>query len=189
MDKEKSEEGCEKENVEIRIGEMKKQFQKSYEIFVNANAELSKISFDSMKDKPIGSEAIASLNTTEVNEILTADSVDDSIKLLRSKINNDDENLKSAFPDISKLLKIMSNLQSEMDGLKEKQNIFTKLATDVNEEMNRFEKEIEMTANQLSELTGEHTDEEEGVEGDDEISDSFAQQFENDDFDSEFYSD
>ena len=56
MDKEKSSADVEKENVELRIGEMKRQFQKSYEIFINANVELTKLSFDTLKhqDKPIG---------------------------------------------------------------------------------------------------------------------------------------
>lgn len=188
MDKE-----IEKENVEMRIGEMKNQLQKSYEIFMNANAELSKLSFDNLKlqdNKPLASDVFESLNKVEINEILAADSVDDSIKLLRSKISDEDDKMKNAFPDLSKLLKIMSNLQTEMNGLKEKQNIFAKLANDVNEEMNRFEKEIDRTATQLSEITGEHTDEEEGVDGDDEISDSFANQIDlDDDFDSEFCSD
>lgn len=188
MDKEKSSGDVEKENVELRIGEMKKQFQKSYEIFINANVELSKLSFDNLKhqDKPIGID----LNKHDMNEILIADSVDESIDLLRSKIDKDDDKIKSAFPDISKLLKIMSNLQLEMDGLNENQNLFAKLATDVNEEMNRFEKEIEHSANQLSDLTAEHSDEEEGEEADDEISDSFANQIDFDEnFDSEFCSD
>lgn len=189
MDKEKSDD-VEKENVEMRIGEMKKQFQKSYEIFMNANVELSKLSFDNnlkLQDKPTGID----LNKGDINEILTADSLDESIELLRCKIDKDDDKIKSAFPDISKLLKIMSNLQLEMDGLNENQNLFAKLAIDVNEEMNRFEKEIELSANQLSELTGDHSDEEEGEEADDEISDSFTNQIDLDEknFDSEFCSD
>lgn len=180
----------EKENIERRIGEMKKQFQKSYEIFIKANAELSKLSFDGLKQNfPIVTENLSNLNANEVDEILTADTVDDSIKILQSKISDEDENLKNSFPDISKLLKIMSNLQIEMDGLKEKQDSFAKLTTEVNEEMNRFEREIEIASNQFSELTGDHSDEEQGVDADDEISDTLTNQLEDENFDSEFYSD
>lgn len=180
----------EKENIERRIGEMKKQFQKSYEIFIKANVELSKLSFDGLKQNfPIVTENLSNLNANEVDEILTADTVDDSIKILQSKISDEDENLKNSFPDISKLLKIMSNLKIEMDGLKEKQDSFAKLTTDVNEEMNRFEREIEIASNQFSELTGDHSDEEQGVDADDEISDTLTNQLEDENFDSEFYSD
>lgn len=189
MDKEKS--SGEPENIELRINEMKNQFQKSYEIFMNANSELSKISFSSFKlqDKSFNSEAVTSLNSQDVDEILTAGSVDNSIEVLRSKISTDDENFKKTFPDISKLLKIMNHLQLEIDGLKDKQDQFAKLANDVNEEMNRFEKELDLTATQMSEITGEHSDEEIGEDADDEISDTATFQDNDDAFDSEFYSD
>lgn len=191
MDKEKSENG-EKENIELRIGEMKQQFQKSYEIFMKANAELSKLSFESLllQEKDFGSAAISNLKTKEVDEILTADSIDDSIKLLRTKIDKDEGNSKTSFPDVAKLINIMNNLRFEIDGMKEKQDSFAKLASDVNEEMNRFERELELTATHLSELTGEHSDEEYGEDADDEISDSFANQDDdNEKFDSDFLSD
>lgn len=189
MDKEKL--SGEPENVELRMNEMKNQFQKSYEIFMNANAELSKISFINFKlqDTSFSSDAVAGLNAQDVSEILSAGSVDGSIEMLRSKISCDDENFKKTFPDISKLLKIMNSLQTEIDGLKDKQDEFAKLSNDVNEEMNRFEKELDATATQLSEITGEHSDEEIGDDADDEISDSATFRENDDDIDSEFYSD
>lgn len=184
MDKEKE------ENVEFKIGEMKKQFQKSYEIFMNANAELSKLSFNNFSIKSTqATNAIANLPTKDIDDIFAAESLDDSIKILRTKINTDEDQFKNAFPDITKLINIMSNLQCEIDGLKEKQNDFAKLAVDVNEEMNRFEKELEATANQLSELTAEYSNEEEGEEADDEADSSVFKGEEGDDFDSDFDSD
>lgn len=191
MDNKEKMGGCEPENIELRINEMKNQFQKSYEIFMSANAELSKISFSNFnfQDKTFNSEAVAGLNASDVDEILTAGSVDDSIEKLRTKISTDDENFKKTFPDISKLLKIMNNLQSEIDGLQDKQDQFSKLANDVNEEMNRFEKEIDAAASQMSEITGEHTDEEIGEDADDEISDTATFQDNDDEIDSEFFSD
>jgi methyl-accepting chemotaxis protein len=115
--------------------------------------------------------------------------LDDSIKVLRNKINTDEDQFKNAFPDITKLLNIMSNLQTEIDSLKEKQSDFAQLANDVNEEMNRFEKELETTANQLTEITAEYSNEEEGQEADDEGDSSIFDGEKGEDFDSEYDSD
>lgn len=151
----------EPEALETRIGEMKKQFQKSYDIFIKANDELSKLSFNSLilKDnKNILDDAFSSLNKTDVNEILDAKSIDESLQKLRTKIHEDNEKFKNSFPDVSKLLKIMSNLHVDIESLKEQQNKFVKLTNDIHEEMNRFEKQIDDTASQLEELVTDSSD-------------------------------
>lgn len=189
--------------IETRIGEMKKQFQKSYDIFMRAHDELTKLNFDHLtlhRENRELNEAISKLNTNDVNEILGSASIDDSIKILRSKINSDDEKIKSTFPDITKLLKIMNNLQIDIESLREQQDKFVKLTNDVHEEMNRFEKEIEETSNQLDDLTVESVgstgsssnEEEDGISHDDEY-EEFRKGKRNDEeedaFDSECFSD
>ncbi|KAG5670958.1 hypothetical protein PVAND_001187 [Polypedilum vanderplanki] len=147
--------------IETRIGEMKKQFQKSYDIFMRAHDELTKLNFEHLtvhRENRELNEAISKLNTSDVNEILGTTSIDDSIQILRSKINSDEEKIKSTFPDITKLLKIMNNLQIDIESLREQQDKFVKLTNDVHEEMNRFEKEIEEASNQLDDLTVESVD-------------------------------
>ena len=151
--------------LESRIGEMKKQFQKSYEIFIKANEELSKLNFDYLnlyesKESQALNDIFSNLDVKDVNEILGEKSIDDSIQKLRSKIHKDDEKFKTSFPDVTKLLKIMNSLQTDIESLKEQQDEFVKLTQDVNEEMNRFEKEIEDSANELDDLVTESLDDE-----------------------------
>lgn len=169
--------------IESRIGEMKKQFQKSYEIFIKANEELSKLNFDYMSlyesKENEAIDEILRLDVKDVNDILGAQSIDDSIDKLRSKIREDDEKFKSSFPDISKLLKIMNNLQVDIESLKDQQDYFVKLTKDVNEEMSRFEREIENSASQLDDLTVESLD---GEEADDEETDTDSSDENNDEF-------
>ena len=68
----------------------------------------------------------------------------------------------------------MNNLQTDIEALKEQQDNFVKLTQDVHDEMNRFEKEIENSANQLDDLIvesleGDENDETEtGEEEEDE---------------------
>lgn len=148
--------------LESRISIMKQQFQKSYDIFIKAHDELLKISFDNLtlpenKDFKIN-EKFTNLDTEDVKDILASKSVDDSIQKLQSKVNHDDENFINTFPDITKLIKIMNSLQGDIKSLKEQQDSFTKLANDVKDEMNRFEKEIEGTSSQLNDLNVESVD-------------------------------
>lgn len=162
--------------LESRIGEMKKQFQKSYEIFIKANEELSKLNFDYLslyesKENEAISD-ILKLDVKDVNEILCADSIDDSIEKLRSKIREDDEKFKTSFPDITKLLKIMNNLQVDIESLKEQQDQFVKLTQDVNEEMNRFEKGLEESTNYLDDLVVESINSDENGEEQEDETDS-----------------
>lgn len=175
--------------LESRIGEMKKQFQKSYEIFIKANEELSKLNFDYLnlyesKENQTLNDIFSNLDVKDVNEILGAKSIDDSIQKLRSKIHEDDEKFKTSFPDITKLLKIMNSLQTDIESLKEQQDKFVKLTQEVNEEMNRFEKEIEDSANQLDDLVTESFNEEDETSDDDCNGDEFGD-LNKDNFDSE----
>jgi chromosome segregation ATPase len=146
----------EEESMELKIGEMKKQFQKSYDIFMKANEELSKLSFDyltSIKDNETFSSNFDKISDVDVHDILNAPTIDDSIEKLRSKIHGDDEKFKNTFPDVAKLLKIMNNLQTDIESLRTKQDNFVKLTNEVNDEMNRFEKQIENISSDLDDLT------------------------------------
>lgn len=149
----------EAENLETRISEMKSQFQKSYDIFMKAHDDLSKISFDP-STFPTGDNfgALSKLEPKDVNEILDAGSIDDCISTLRSKLRPDDKPAQNTFPDVTELLSIMNGLQTDIESLTENQKHFTKLASDVNAEMSMFEKRMEESAEQLNDLVVESLD-------------------------------
>lgn len=151
------------ESLELRISEMKSQFQQSYDVFIRAHEELSKISFDSLQSASAGVESrlgpLSHLEPGDVNEIIDAGSIDDCLSTLRSKIkpeNKDDPN--NTFPDITKLLCIMNGLQTDIHSLTENQKQFSQLTEDVSNEMSLFEKRMEESISQLDDLVVESLD-------------------------------
>src|SRR5690349_17887986 len=81
------EEIAEAVSLEHRISEMKTQFQQSYDVFIRAHEELSKISFDSSKFAAGDSlGGLSNLEANDVKEIVEAGSIDQCISTLRSKI-------------------------------------------------------------------------------------------------------
>lgn len=173
----------EAENLELRISEMKTQFQKSYDVFIKAHEQLAKISFDSSTFTPSagGLGALSQLDTKDIDEILSAGSIDACISALREKTNDDEhEPTENTFPEVSKLLSIMNGLQTDIESLTESQKHFTKLAEDVNQEMSLFEARMEDSINQLEDLVVESIDgsdtsqREEFTDGDEEEEESFG---------------
>lgn len=169
------EEVLEAESLELRISEMKSQFQQSYDVFIKAHEELSKISFDSLNLTSSGSgerfNPLSQLEVDDVNEIVEAGSIDDCLSTLRSKMKPDDEKHPNTFPDITKLLCIMSGLQSDIHSLTENQKQFSQLSDDVNKEMSLFEKRMEDSVSQLNDLVVESLDGSDSGQHDDERSD------------------
>ena len=164
------EEIAEAESLETRITAMKAQFQKSYDVFIKANEELSKISFDSLDLSSAGSSLgpMAQLESEDINEIVGAGSIDECISALRSKIKSDDKEQLNTFPDVSKLLSIMNGLQSDIESLAQNQKQFSELSEEVNNEMSMFEKRVEKSVNQLNDLVVESLD---GSDQDEKCSD------------------
>lgn len=154
------EEILEAESLELRISEMKSQFQQSYEVFMKAHEELSKISFDPDVLTSSGTSLgpLAKLETKDINEIVHAGSIDDCILKLRSKIKSEDDEHENTFPDVTKLLKIMSGLQVDIESLTESQNQFSKLTDDVNQKMVLIEKRLQDSVSQLDDLVVESAD-------------------------------
>lgn len=150
----------EAEDLELRISDMKSQFQKSYDIFIKAHEDLSKISFDPATFAPPGEnlETLAHLETKDINEIIGAGSIDACISALRSKIESDDKQHENTFPDVTKLLSIMNELQTDVESLAANQKQFSKLSDDVNTEMSLFEKRMEDSVSQLNDLVVESLD-------------------------------
>lgn len=177
----------EAETLENRISEMKSQFQKSYDVFIKAHEELSRISFDSeafsAQSGDLGS--LAKLETDDINEILNAGSIDECISALRSKIPIENVNTQNTFPDVSKLLAIMNSLQTDIESLSENQKQYTKLSNEVNAEMSMFEKRMEESICQLDNLAVETVDDLESSQSNGDCSDE--QEEEN--FGSESFSD
>lgn len=163
------------ENLELRISEMKSQFQQSYEVFMKAHEELSKISFESLNlTSATGDECLGPLSQLEpddVNEIIQAGSIDDCLSSLRSKIKPVGDEQPEIFPDVSKLLMIMSDLQSDIHSLTENQKQFSELTEDVNNEMSVFEKRMEASISQLDDLVVESLDGSDSSEHEDHLSD------------------
>lgn len=165
MDKE---EVLEAENLELRISEMKSQFQKSYDVFIKANEQLSKISFDSLSlnssDESIG--VLSQMDTSDINEIVSAGSVDACLATLRSKLRLDKEAHQNTFPDVSKLINIMNILQNDIESLTQNQKEFSQLTDDVNNEVSVLEKRMEDSIKQLEELNVESDGENDSSEHD-----------------------
>lgn len=167
-----NEEVAEAVSLEQRISAMKTQFQQSYDVFMKANEELTKISFDPSKfsaGESLG--VLANLETSDVNEIIEAGSVDDCISALRSKIKTHSADLPITFPDVTRLLSIMNGLQFDIESLTESQKQFSKLTDDVKQEMSMYEKRMEDSINQLDDLVvesldGSESSESEGFAGD-----------------------
>lgn len=160
MDKE---EILKEENLELRISEMKSQFQQSYDVFIKAHEELSKITFDSLNlPSAAGVDrfgALSQLEPEDVNEIVDAGSIDDCLSALRSKVKPKLEEQPNTFPDVAKLLCIMNGLQSDIHLLTANQKHFSQLTDEVNNEMSLFEKRMEDSISQLGDLVTESSDE------------------------------
>lgn len=148
------------ENLELRISEMKSQFQKSYDVFINAHEQLSKISFDPSVWSPSSGDAgpLNQLELKDVDDILAAGSVDACISSLREKIKEEIKSKPATIPEVSRLLSIMNVLQTDIESLNESQQHFTQLVDDVNQEMSLFEARMENTMNQLDDLVVESVD-------------------------------
>jgi hypothetical protein len=149
------------ENLELRISDMKSQFQKSYDVFIKAHEKLAKISFDSSTFKAsTGGDlgVLSQLETKDVDEILQAGTIDDCISTLRDKTNDEDETTEITFPEVTKFMSIMNGLQTDIDSLTESQKYFTNLADDVNKEMSLLEARMEDSINQLEDLVVESVD-------------------------------
>jgi hypothetical protein len=162
----------EADDVELRITGMKAQFQASYDVFIKAHEDLSKISFDpsAFADTGLNSPALAQLETKEIDEILDAGTIDDCIRTLRSKINTENEAHQNCFPktkaNVTKLLKIMNGLQTDIESLTDKQKQIVKLTTDISEEMSMFEKRMEDSMSQLDDLVLESMYESDSIQDD-----------------------
>lgn len=148
------------ENLELRISEMKSQFQKSYDVFINAHEQLSKISFDPSVWSPSSGDAgpLSQLELKDVDDILAAGSVDACISTLREKVKEETKSKPATIPEVSRLLSIMNVLQTDIESLTESQQHFTELVDDVNQEMSLFEARMESTMNQLDDLVVESVD-------------------------------
>lgn len=165
------------ENIEHRISDMKSQFMKSYEVFNKAHEQLSKISFDPSIFASSAGDAgpLSQLEPKDVDEILTAGSIDNCISTLREKTKGDAETTPNTFPEVTRLLSIMNGLQTDIESLTESQKHFTKLVDDVNQEMSLFEARMEDTVNQLSDLVVESVDGSETSYNDDsDVTESFG---------------
>lgn len=174
MDKE---EISETENLELRISAMKAQFQESYDVFIKAHDELSRISFDpsTIITSSDNLGTLAQLESKDINEIVGAGSIDDCISTLRSKVKTEADAQPNTFPDVAKLLTIMNSLQVDIESLTESQKRFTKLTDDVNQEMNLFEKRMEESITQLDDLVVESLeDSEQSHQDDDEEEETFG---------------
>jgi DNA anti-recombination protein RmuC len=153
-------EDFETENIEHRISDMKAQFLKSYDVFIRANEQLSKISFDPTIFTNSAGDAgpLNQLESKDIDEILAAGSVDACISTLREKTKEELEPTPTTFPEVTQLLNIMNGLQTDIESLTESQKQFSKLVDDVNEEMSLFEARMEDTINQLGDLVVESVD-------------------------------
>lgn len=153
---------AENENFEVKISELKSQLQKSYEVFRNAHDQLGKFSFDSTSFAASSSSGnfqdFASLKPTDVKDIISAESIDDSIALFRSKTKFDSPVDKANFPNFTNFIRIMNDLQSNLESLKESQCTFSKMAEDVDEEMNVLQKRLEESLEEIKDLVVENDD-------------------------------
>jgi hypothetical protein len=153
---------AENENFEVKITELKSQLQKSYEVFRNAHDKLGKFSFDSTlfaaSSSSGNSQDFAALKPRDVKDIINAESIDDSISLFRSKTKFNSPIDKINFPNFTNFIKIMNDLQSNLESLKESQNTFSKLAEDVDEEMNVLQKRLEESLEGIKDLVVENDD-------------------------------
>lgn len=161
------------ESLENRISQMKAQFQQSYDVFIKAHEELSKVSFDSPNFTSAGASlgSLAQFESDDINVIVEAGSVDECISTLRSKIKRSSDDHQNTFPDVTKLLSIMNGLQSDIKSLTENQKQFSKLSEDVNNKMSLLEKRTEDSVTQLNELVVESLDGSDSNQHDDECSD------------------
>lgn len=176
----------ETENLEKRISEMKSQFQQSYDVFIRAHEELSKINFESLNLSSTA-ESLNHFEPGDMNEIIDAGSIDDCISMLRSKVKIDGEGQQEILPEpVHKLLNIMNGLQSDIESLAENQKQFSKLSADVNNEMSLFEKRMQDSVTQLDELVVESLD---GSESSHHDKECFEIEEEEESFGSEYFSD
>ena len=77
------------ETIDMRFKNLKKELSETYKIFMEANENLSKISFENLpkqNEEMFNPEMQTNFAPKDVNEILAAGSVDDSLKALRSKL-------------------------------------------------------------------------------------------------------
>lgn len=169
----KDKETSETENVDLRISELKSQLQKSYDIFHKAHNQLGQFSFDSSSFSASSSSNITcgdvpSMNCDDLKEVLNAGSIEDTISVFKSKVEPGSQ--KYDFPNFSNFMRIMNDLQSNLEVLQKSQDTYSKLADDVNGEMNMLQKRLEESVEEINDLIVEDLDDDDGFssDGDDE---------------------
>lgn len=165
----KDKETPETENVEYRISELKSQLQKSYDIFHKAHNQLGQFSFDSSAFAGTSSgmnEDVPSINCQDLKEILNAETIEDSISMFKSKVEPGSQ--KYDFPNFSNFMRIMNDLQSNLDTLQKSQDSYSKLADDVNGEMNMLQKRLEESIEEINDLIVQDHDDGFSSDGDEE---------------------
>lgn len=145
-------------SLEIRMKEMRMHFQQSYDLFMRAHDDLSKLtfqrlSFDIEEDKQAESP-FNFLGKKDVDEILNSVSINDTINVLRSKVNFDDVRSKKT-PELCEFMSIISDLQSGIKSLVIKQEQLTDITEDVNEEINQIRSRTQETVLKIEDLIGE----------------------------------
>lgn len=195
----KDKETCEAENVELRISELKSQLQNSYEVFQKAHLQLGTFSFDSKSfANPSTSSSsiqdVPQIETDDIKEILNAGSVEDSISIFKSKVGSSSDHKKVDFPNFSNFMRIMNDLQSNLDGLQKSQVTLAKLTEDVNDEMNMLQKRLDESVDEINELIGDRRDDDDGFssdegDDDDEEEEAAGDEDENESFGTDSYSD
>ena len=153
--------------LETRINEMRMHFQQSYDLFMRAHDDLSKItfqrlSFDIEEDKQTESP-IDFLEKKDVDEILNSVTINDSINVLSSKVNIDKVRSNKT-PELCEFMSIISDLQFGIKSLVEKQEQLTEITEDVNEEINQIRTRTKETVLKLEDLIGEELESSEDEE-------------------------
>lgn len=154
-------------SLEIRMKEMRVHFQQSYDLFMRAHDDLSKLtfqrlSFDIEEDKQDESP-FNFLGKKDVDEILKSVSINETINVLRSKVNLDDVRSKKT-PELCEFMSIISDLQSGIKSLVLKQEQLTDITEDVNEEINQIRSRTQETVLKIEDLIGEELESSEDEE-------------------------
>lgn len=154
-------------SLEIRMKEMRMHFQQSYDLFMRAHEGLSKLtfqrlSFDIEADKE-AKNPFDFLGKKDVDEILNSVSINETINVLRSKVNFDDVRSKKT-PELCEFMTIISDLQSGIKSLVQKQEQLTDISEDVNEEIEQIRTRTQEAVLKIEDLIGEESESSEDEE-------------------------
>lgn len=127
--------------VDEKIRVLRNQLRDTYNLLINSRDMLSTVSFDKMKQESASKNE--NVSKTDVDEIIGAKTVSDSLKILKQKIDNTEVGSASTtLPEVNTFFGALNTLTKGMEKIQSHRESMNELNTDVHNAILEFEKSI-----------------------------------------------